>query len=127
MAFEVIVPEGMNVEDSPLSPGTKAGDFVFVSGQASVGEDGKIISDTFENEFRRSMENVRKILNAAGLDLKDVVKVVSYVADRQYSKEYAELYKEYFKDPKPVRTTLVNCIPADVIKYEIDVIAYAGK
>jgi len=126
MSFEVIHGSDVPVSHLPFSPATKAGGFVFVSGQASVDETGKIVSDTFENEFRRSIENVKKVLAGAGLDLSHVVRVCSYLADPADGKEYNELYKEYFKEPLPARTTLTNCLPADLIKYEVDVIAYAG-
>ena len=49
----------------PFSPCVVVGDLIFVSGQASVGQSGSIISDSFEGEFRRSIENVRKVLEAA--------------------------------------------------------------
>jgi len=50
------------VSHLPFSPAVVVGDLIFVSGQASVDATGKIVSDTFEGEFRRSMENVRLVL-----------------------------------------------------------------
>jgi len=47
-----------------FSPAVTAGDFVFVSGQASVDLSGQIVHDTFENEMRRSVEHVARILAA---------------------------------------------------------------
>jgi 2-iminobutanoate/2-iminopropanoate deaminase len=127
MAFEVVSGPDIPPSALPFSPATKAGGFVFVSGQASVGPDGKIIKDTFENEFRRTVENVKKILAAAGLGLVDVVRVQAYLADPADLPRYNELYREYFKTPLPARTTLTHCIPSDLIKFEMDVIAYAGE
>ena len=126
MSFEVIKSEGVPISHLPFSPATKAGGFVFVSGQASVDETGKIIPGTFEEEFRRSIENVKAILAADGLTLKDVVRVCSYVRRPEDVAEYNELYREYFKAPLPARTTITKCLP-EIILYEVDVIAYAGK
>jgi len=51
----------------PFTPAVEAGGFIFVSGQASVGEKGTIIPGTFEEEMRRSFENVIRVLSDVGL------------------------------------------------------------
>ena len=43
----------------PFSPCVVVGDLVFVSGQASVDAQGQIVQDSFEGEFRRSLDNIR--------------------------------------------------------------------
>ncbi|MEI8309539.1 MAG: RidA family protein, partial [Verrucomicrobiota bacterium] len=52
----------------PFSPSVRYGDLIFVSGQASVDKMGTILSGTFEEEFRRSMENLIQILHDSGSD-----------------------------------------------------------
>jgi 2-iminobutanoate/2-iminopropanoate deaminase len=123
---KVIVGEGVPRSHLPFSPGLMVGDFVFVSGQASVDEDGKIISDTFAGECRRSFENVRKVLAGAGLDFSDVVQVRSYVARQEDLAEYNQIYREYFSEPYPARTTLIGCL-GDLLKFEVDVVAVKRK
>jgi 2-iminobutanoate/2-iminopropanoate deaminase len=112
------------VSHLPFSPSVRVGDLIFVSGQASVDADGKIISDNFEGEFRRSMENVKKILAAAGSDLAHVVQVRSYVRDAEEVGLYNQLYREYFTEPFPARTTITNCLP-EALRFEIEVVAVA--
>ena len=99
MSIEVIRGKGTPTSHLPFSPAIKAGDFVFVSGQASVDETGKIVNDTFEGEFRRSLENTRKILAAAGLTFANVVQVRSYIDNPADLPEYNKLYRDYFKEP----------------------------
>lgn len=125
MSKEVV--SGPNVPKSqlPFSPAIKAGGFVFVSGQASVDDTGKIVPDTFENEMRRTFENVKKVLAGAGLTLDDIVNVRSYVRDPADLAKYNEIYREIFKPPYPARTTLTGCLP-DIIRFEVEVVAYAG-
>ena len=106
----------------PFSPVTQVGNLLFVSGQASTDEKGAIVGDTFEGEFRRTMENVRRVLQAAGSDIDKVVRVCSYVRDPADVAQYNQLYREYFKEPYPARTTLTNCLP-EIIRFEIDCIA----
>ena len=112
------------VSHLPFSPAVKVGDLIFVSGQASVDGTGKIISDTFEGEFRRSVENLRKVLETAGSDLKHVVQTRNYVRDADQVPRYNELYREYFSAPYPARTTITNCLPP-ALKYEIECVAVA--
>jgi 2-iminobutanoate/2-iminopropanoate deaminase len=126
MPIQVIRRSDTPVSHLPFSPAIRAGDFVFVSGQASVDLSGKIVNDTFEGEFRRSMENVRKVLEAAGLELKHVVQVRSYLAREEDLAEYNRLYREYFTEPYPARTTIVGVL-GTALKFEIDVTAYDGK
>ncbi len=105
----------------PFSPITKVGSLLFVSGQASTDAGGAIVSDTFEGEFRRSVENLRVLLRAAGSDLDQVVQVRSYVRDAENLPLYNQLYREYFPKPYPSRTTLTGCL--ENLHYEIDCIA----
>jgi 2-iminobutanoate/2-iminopropanoate deaminase len=106
----------------PFSPCVVVGDLIFVSGQASVDLEGKIISDTFEGEFRRSIENVRRVLEAADSDLAHVVQTRNFVRDAEDLALYNQLYREYFSAPCPARTTITNCLPP-TLRYEVEVVA----
>lgn len=111
------------VETELFRPFVRAGDFVFVSGQASIDPQGRLVRGTFEQEMRRSIENVRAVLAVAGLTLMDVVKVGSYVQDAADLPEYNRLYMEYFAALRPARTTITGCLP-ETVKFEMDVVAY---
>ena len=106
----------------PFSPAIRSGDFVFVSGQASVDLDGNIVKASFEEECRRSFENIRAVLKAAGLGFEDVVQVRAYVANQADLPEFNAIYKEYFSEPYPARSTLMGCL-GDLLKFEVDVMA----
>jgi 2-iminobutanoate/2-iminopropanoate deaminase len=110
------------VSHLPFSPVVKVGDLILVSGQASVDATGKIVTDTFEGEFRRSIENMRKVLETAGSDLAHVVQTRNYVRDPADVPRYNELYREYFSAPFPARTTITNCLPP-TLKYEVECVA----
>lgn len=104
-------------------PGVRAGDFVFVSGQASVDAAGAIVPGTFAEEMARSIDNVRRVLSYAGLSLAEVVMVTAYVDSPDDLAEYNQLYPTYFFPPRPARTTITSCLGGRV-KFEIDVVAY---
>lgn len=120
----VSYPRTADTPSSPLpfSPAVVVGDLIFVSGQASVDGSGKIVSDTFEGEFRRSVENLKKVLETAGSDLAHVVQTRNYVRDATDLALYNQLYREYFSEPFPARTTITNCLPA-TLRYEIEAVA----
>ena len=111
----------------PFSPAIQAGDFVYVSGQASVDrETGAVITGTFEEEVRRSIENLKVILESADLSLDHVINVKAYVAKEDDLKLYNSVYNEYFRDPLPTRSTIVNVLPS-FIKFELDCVAYSPQ
>lgn len=110
------------VSHLPFSPVVRVGNMLYVSGQASVDATGKIIPDTFEGEVRRSLDNLKKILENAGSDLRHVVKTTNYVREQSDLAKYQEIYKEYFQEPYPARTTVSNCL-GQHIQYEVDCIA----
>ena len=124
----ITVIEGASIPKSslPFSPAIQAGDFVFVSGQASVDKSGNIVKGTFEEECRRSFENVREILAAAGLTFMNVVQVRNYVGSQADLASFNKIYREYFSEPYPARTTITGCL-GDLLKFEVDVIAYLKK
>lgn len=113
----------VNKVQLPYSPCVVVGGLVFVSGQASVDADGNIVSEeTFEPEFRRSLQNLQTVLRSAGCELRDVVQTRNYVRDEADLPLYNQLYREYFVDPRPSRTTITNCLPS-TIRYEIECVA----
>ena len=105
----------------PFSPCAVAGQLVFVSGQASVDARGTIVPDTFDGEFRRSLENLRLVLQAAGCTFADVIQTRNYLRDDKDLPRYNELYREYFQPPYPARATITRCLGA--IQYEIEAVA----
>lgn len=120
--IEYPTAEGMPRSHLPFSPATRVGDLIFVSGQASVDATGKIVPDTFEGQVRRSIENLRRILEAAGSDLRHVVQTRNYVRSAEDVAEFNRIYAEYFSEPYPSRTTITNCLP-EVLHFEIECIA----
>lgn len=106
----------------PFSPAVRFGDLLFVSGQASVDDRGQIVSGTFEEEMRRSVDNLRRILEGAGSDLAHVLQVRSYLRDESVLDDYNRFYRELFPQPYPARTTITGVLGSS-LWFEIDCIA----
>jgi len=123
MPMQPITGPNLPVGGRPYSPAVRVDNYIYVSGQASVDARGEIVPDTFAGEMHRSMANVKAVLKAANVELRHVFQVRGYVARQEDIPEYNRLYREYFSEPFPVRTTLIGCL-GTMLKFEIDVVAY---
>ena len=106
---------------APYSPAVRAGDFIFVSGQAVVGTDVKA-------ETRQVLTNIRAVLAAAGATFADVVRCGVYLMKADDFQAMNEVYAEFFGNTKPARSTIiVAALPLKNAKVEIDMVAYKPK
>jgi 2-iminobutanoate/2-iminopropanoate deaminase len=99
--------------------------WVFVSGQGPVDpKTAQPVRGSIEDETRYTLEHVKKILEAAGCTLNDVVKSTVHLADIEEFDRYNTVYKDFFKGVSvlPARTT-VQSVLWNGIKVEIDVVA----
>ncbi|MFV0390038.1 MAG: Rid family hydrolase [Pyrinomonadaceae bacterium] len=111
----------------PFSHAVRVDNFVFISGQASVDlSSGEIISGTLAEEVGQSMQNLRTILENAGAQWEDIVKVGCFVRRNEDLAEFNVLYRQYFCEPFPARTTVTNCLPPSLL-FEIDCVAVIKK
>lgn len=98
-----------------------ANGFLYVSGQVPLDPATNRIPDGFAAQVRQALRNVQTILEGAGVSLKDVVKVNAYLSGTGRFAEYNEVYKEFFADSPPARTTIACQLVAGEV--EIDCIA----
>lgn len=110
----------------PFSKAVRAGDFVFVSGQIAAGPDGEVVPGGIVEQARRTIENVRTILESTGLGLRDVVKATVWLDDTRDFWSFNRVYEEYFGEALPARSVVRSELVSDA-KVEIEVVAYAGK
>lgn len=103
------------------SQGIRCGNRIYVSGQGSLNPATGKTPDTTEEQTRQAITNVQAILEDAGASIDNVVKVTAYLADMDDFPEYDRAYKEFFKAPYPVRTTVGTQLRGT--RVEIDVIA----
>ena len=102
---EVIRPAGAEPSAS-WSHGLLVGDTLYISGMGGEDAAGKIPA-TFEGEVKQSLDNVDAVLKAAGMSSGDVVSVQVYLTDVATFERMSVVYKSYFKEPRPTRTTVV--------------------
>ena len=105
----------------PFSQAVAANGFVFTAGQipAISGLDDQ--PDTFEDQVRQTIMNLRSVLEAAGSGLEHVVKVNGYLTDSSQLEAYNRVYSEFFGAAKPARTTV--CVSLWGVALEIECVA----
>lgn len=105
-----------------FAPAVEAGGLLFVSGQAAVNKQGRLIVGGLREHMELAMSNLSAVLAEHGCTRADVVRVGCYVQNPADLPEYNELYRHYFDEPLPARTTLTSCLTNEVL-FEIDVVA----
>ena len=91
----------------PFSQGTKAGGFIFCSGQgAFVPATGSLVAGGIKEQTRQVLRNIQAVLEAGGSGLDRVVKVTVFLSDWKYFKEMNEVYAEFFTLHPPARSTV---------------------
>ncbi len=109
----------------PYSQGIKAGDFLFISGQGAIDpKTGQLIEGDIEKQTRHTLTNIRGIVEASGLSMRDIVKVSIFLKNLDDFKKMNEAYKTFFPEGPPSRTTVEAKLPLPDMLIEIDAVAY---
>lgn len=109
-----VQPAGFAVPRGHYSPGYRAGDFLFISGQLPIVQGQPANADMpFEEQVRVVMANIRGVLEAAGGTLKDIAKVNAYVTDVSLWPEFNRVYAEVMGEHRPARCV----VPVPALNY----------
>lgn len=96
---------------------------VYASGQIPMDPaTGEMKTDVSE-AARQSLTNLKNLLEAAGSDLENVIKVTIFITDMDKFGELNEVYGEFFSEHRPARSCVeVTALPKDAV-LEIEAIA----
>ena len=108
----------------PLSKAVRAGDFVFLSGQLGLDEQGKL-ADGIEAQTRHCLRNIELLLAAAGVGSDSVCKATVWLTELADFPAFNRIYGAAFADAPPARSTVVSSLVLTGAKVEIEVVAYA--
>lgn len=108
----------------PYSQAVKAGGCLYLSGQIPIApETNQVVTGTIEEQTELVLNNAKKVLEAAGASLENVVKVTVYLADMDEFARVNEVYSRFFPSAPPARSAVqVARLPKDV-GIEVDMIA----
>jgi 2-iminobutanoate/2-iminopropanoate deaminase len=123
--IERIYPNDTPKPRGPYSPAVRAGDFIYVSGQGPIDpETNEFSYGDIQHETRVTLNNVKRILEAAGASISDVVKCGVFLRDGRDFDQMNVVYAEFFGDTRPARTTVEAKFANPLMKVEIDCVAY---
>ena len=129
MVKEIIQPP--NVFDSMKKWGyhqaIKAGNTIYLAGQVALDENEEVVGKgDFEVQHRQCLENIKRILEAAGAKMSDIVWILWFLTDMREGSKLRTLpaYREYFGDNNPPGTCVqISNLGTPELLLEVQVIA----
>ena len=125
MKKEIIISKKVPAAIGPYSPALKIGNLVFVSGQLSIDPViGEIVKGGIEAQTRRSLENLKAVLESYSVSMENVVKTTIFLKDMNNFSRINKIYGKYFTGQFPARSCVeVSRLPKDA-DIEIEAIAF---
>ena len=110
----------------PYCQAVQFGNLLFVSGQIALDpQTGELVEGGIEAQTRRVLENIKAIIEGAGLTLQNVLKCSCFLNNMENFGKFNAIYDGYFKESLPARETVeVARLPKDVL---VEVSAICGK
>jgi 2-iminobutanoate/2-iminopropanoate deaminase len=118
-----VVDVGLPPLSQPFSWATKKNGFVFTA-HGPVRADGTINVGSIEEQARLTFENLQRTLIAAGGTLDDVMQVLIYMTDIGDMPKIDVIYREFFREPYPNRSSFA-VVALAVPAMKIEIVAYA--
>ena len=107
----------------PYSQAIQVGNIVYTSGQIPIDPaTGNFVEGGIKEQTRQSLNNIKAILEEAGLTLSNVVKTTVFMADMNDFADMNAVYAEFFAEPYPARSAVaVKTLPKGAL-VEIEVV-----
>jgi 2-iminobutanoate/2-iminopropanoate deaminase len=122
MARDVIQPAG-TTPGGILSPGIRVGNLLWTAGNTGRNPDTGVTSDDIQEQTRQTLENLKRVVEAAGTSFANVIKVNIYLRDIADRPAVNEVYKTYFPTNPPGRTCIGNAGFDGNTRIEIEMVA----
>ena len=110
----------------PYSQAVQFGNLLFVSGQIALDpKTGQLVEGGIETQTRQVLENLKAIIEGAGMTLQNVLKCSCFLNNMENFAKFNSVYDSYFKQSLPARETVeVARLPKDVL---VEVSAICGS
>ena len=119
-----IVAEKAPAALGPYSAAIRVGEFLYCSGQTPIEPTtGELVEGCVACQTRQVLKNVSAVMEAAGLNLGDVVKTTVFLTDMADFAKMNEVYAEFFSEPYPARSTVAVAALPKSASVEIEVVA----
>ena len=105
--FTKILTSKAPIPTSGYSQGLRAGNLLVTSGYLGTHPDGSgVVKGGFDAEVRQALDNIKAVLEAAGISLAAVIRVNVSLTDIGRFAAMDAIYREYFTEPDPTRNTV---------------------
>ena len=124
MNKQIIRTENAPAPIGPYNQAVKTENTLYVSGQIAINpKTGILINETIEKETKMVMDNLKAVVESAGISMKNIVKTTIFISDMNNFGKINEVYGSYFENDFPARETVeVSVLPKNV-NVEISCIA----
>jgi len=127
--LEPITVAGVGMPEG-VPAAVRAGNLIFLSGLAGVGEDGRVVATgDVRAQTRQALENARAVLAAAGATPRDVIRNHTTIVDWRDFDAYNEIYAAFFGQPYPARASIQGTLgdPDRLIEFEMTAVLDGGE
>lgn len=124
MSKQIITPKGSAPPLAPYSPGTKAGNTVYVSGMLALDANGQVVGPgDIKTQTRVALDSIKEVIEEAGGSMADITMNSIILKTMADYKGMNEVYATYFPEAPPAR----YCIQADLVRPEflVEIVAIA--
>ena len=124
MSRQAVRTSGAPAAIGPYSQAIAVDGFVFCSGQVGLDPtSGELVEGGVEEQADRALRNLAAVLDAAGLNMADVVKTTLFLADIGDFAAVNAVYARHFADPPPARSTFAVAALPKGARVEVEAIA----
>ena len=118
-------PDSRPLGPAPLSPALRRGDWVVTSGQVGIVPDtARIAGPDFAAQAHQAFANIRALILQSGMTMADVMKVTVFLTRAEDFAELNTIYRDYFAEPFPCRSTLIVALQPATLLIEVEAAAY---
>ncbi len=122
MSRDVIVPDG--ITPGPiLSPGIRVGNLLWTAGHVGRNPETGETPDDIQGQTRQTLLNLKRVLEAGGSSLENVIKVNIFLVDVNDRPALNEVYQEFFPKNPPGRTCFGGAQFGGNVLVEIECVA----
>ncbi|MFN4198801.1 MAG: RidA family protein [Flavobacterium sp.] len=124
----IIKTENAPAPIGPYSQAVMTGNMLYTSGQIAIDpKTGELVQGSIEEETEQVMENLKALLEAAGMGFDEVIKTTIFISDMHQFSRINAVYGRYFnEDTAPARETVQVAALPKFVNVEISVIAVKG-
>ena len=124
MNKKIITTDKAPAPIGPYSQAVMVNNMLYVSGQIAINPaNGQLVLDNIIEETQQVMNNLKAILEAAGMDFSNVIKTTIFLKDMNQFSSVNEVYGAFFKSDFPARETVQVAALPKFVNVEISVVA----